>query len=66
MLTITEETALQSILEDADDAITSLRKWDREFIADIQHRYEQDGAATIITGRMWIQLRRIEEFVNAL
>jgi hypothetical protein len=65
-LTLAEESDLQSILDESIAVIDRLTAWEKGFVTDIQERYEEQGAAIIVTGKMWLHLRRIEEKVNAL
>ena len=52
-----EEATLAEILNTIND--DTLRGWDKGFITGIREEYEDNGSEIFISGKMWVQLRRI-------
>ncbi len=62
-LTSDQEEELQRHLEIPLDH-PKLGGWDKKFLKDLAEQYEEKGAQTIVTSKMWVQLARIDLAVN--
>ncbi len=56
-LTLDEEEQLAGILTRVEPE--ELKGWDKSFFLDISARYQEEGAALFVSGKMWKNLNRI-------
>lgn len=56
-MTLDEEERLAELLTKVEPE--DLRGWDKTFFLDISARYQEEGAALFVSGKMWKNLLRI-------
>lgn len=56
-MTLDEEERLAELLTKVEP--DDLRGWDKTFFLDISARYQDEGAALFVSGKMWKNLNRI-------
>ncbi len=56
-MTLDEEERLAELLTKVKPE--ELRGWDKTFFLDISARYQEEGAALFVSGKMWKNLLRI-------